>query len=86
MQYRLRSLVLLSAIGPPVLALAYWGIKFAMGGGLRIQIYLAFLALSVYCCIAGWSGLNQMLFGPTPMQSWQRFWRRKRRQRIRVRI
>jgi len=82
MRYRLGTLLILLAAAPLAIALAYWAIEFALGGRLKVQLCLAYEALSIYCCIALWRGLNRMVFGPSPAQSW----RRKQRRRIRVRI
>ncbi len=86
MRYELRSLLAWLTIAPLLIAIAYWSAEFARGGRLQVQVYLAFVALSVYCCVAAWRGINQMLFGPTALESWRCYWRRKRGRRIRVRI
>ena len=82
MRYRLRTLLILLAVAPLAIALAYWAIEFALGEPLKIQLYLAFCALAVYSWIALWQGLNRTVFGPSAAQSW----RRKQRRRIRVRL
>jgi hypothetical protein len=82
MRYRLRTLLIWVAVAPLLIALAYWAAEFALGGRLRWQLYLAYLAMSLYSCISAWRGLNQMLFGPTSAHSW----RQKTRRRIRFRI
>jgi Zn-dependent protease with chaperone function len=84
MQFRLRTLVLLTAIGPPLLAAFYWvaqwlgGNPIALGVGLLIALFAVF----VFGLIAWYHELQYMIGGPSASQSW----RRKQRRRIRVRI
>src|SRR3954463_2064347 len=81
MRYRLGTFLIYVAFAPLAIALAYWLLQFALGGPLRPQVYLAFMAFSMYCWMALWRGASNMLFGPTAGQSWRptKIWRRKRR-------
>jgi len=79
--YHLHTLLTWMAIAPLLIALGYWAIESRWEGDYVPGLF-GVVALSAYCCIAGWRGMNYMLFGPTAALSW----RRKKRQRIRVRI
>lgn len=84
MRYRLRTLVLLTAVGPPLLAGLYWtatwlgGQPIALGMGLLVALFAA----SVFGLIAWYYELIYMISGPNPAQSW----RKTKRRRFRVRI
>ena len=84
MRYRLRTLVLLTTVGPPLLAALYWvvlwlgGNPIVVGIGLLISLWAAF----VFGLIAWYHELQAMIGGPSAAKSW----RRKQRRRIRVRI
>jgi hypothetical protein len=84
MRYRLRTLVLLTAIGPPLLAALYWFVQWlggnpvAFGLGFLIALFAGF----VFGLIAWYYELQYMIDGPNAAKSW----RRKQRRRIRVRI
>ena len=84
MRYHLRTLVLLTAIGPPLLAGAYW-IAIWLGANplaFSIATVVAVLALWIAGPIAWYRLLAQLICGPEafgPMP-------RKSRRRVRFRI
>jgi len=84
MRYRLRTLVVLTAIGPPLLAGSYWAGKwlgsqpFVFGVAVIVALFAAF----VFGLIAWYRELLYMIGGPSPAKSWCRTQRR----RVRVRI
>ena len=90
MRFGLRTLMIVLALAPLAGALTYWACDFAFGGPLRMQVYSAFLigffGVSIYSCIAICRGVDCLLFGPSAIDSWRRYWRRKPRHRLRVRI
>jgi len=83
MQYRLRTLVLITAIGPPLLAGTYWAVRL-LGNpvALGLTTAVAMLAALVFGLIAWYHELVRMIAGPSAAKSW----RRKQRRKVRVRI
>jgi Zn-dependent protease with chaperone function len=84
MRFRLRTLVLLTAIGSPLLAALYWVVQWLGGNpiALGVGFLIALFAVFVFGLIAWYHELQYMIGGPSAAQSW----RRKQRRRIRVRI
>jgi hypothetical protein len=82
MRYHLRTLLFWLTVAPLVIALAYWAIQFALGQPMQPQLFFALLALGIYAYIDIWRGLDRLLSGPNPAQSWKR--KQRRRSRVRV--
>ncbi len=84
MQFRLRTLVIFTAIGPPLLAALYWFAQWLAGNPIVISVGLLVLhfAAFVFGLVAWYYELLCMIDGPSAAQSW----RRKQKRRIRVRI
>ena len=85
MQYRLRTLVLLTIMLPPMLATMYWSLELWRGHRLTPHaaalLAIAYLITSIAGPILWYHELMHMICGPSPA----RLLRRKRR-RVRVRI
>ena len=84
MRYRLRTLVILTTIGPPLLAGAYWAAKW-LGAHPVVFIILAvvaYLASWVIGPIAWYYELVSMICGPDPARPR----RRKKWRVVRVRL
>lgn len=84
MRYRLRTLVILTAVGPPLIAGTYWTAIW-LGGQpmvLGVAVMVALAAAWVFGLVAWYRELLHMISGPNAAQSW----RRRRRRRFRVRI
>jgi hypothetical protein len=84
MRYRLRTLVIFTAIGPPVLAALYWFAQWLRGNPVVLGVGLLVLlcAATVFGLVAWYYELLYMIGGPSAAQSW----RRKQKRRIRIRI
>ena len=84
MRYRLRTLVLITAIGPPLLAATYWTARLVGGNPIALGLTSAvgLLAAFVFGVMAWYYELLSMIAGPTAARSW----RRKQRRKVRVRI
>jgi hypothetical protein len=83
MRYRLRTLVALTAVGPPLLAGLYWGAKWVGGEPIvfGVGMLLLILAAFVVGLIGCYCELMYMVSGPRAAQTWKR-----KRRRVRVRI
>lgn len=83
MRYRLRTLVALTAVGPPLLAGLYWAAIWLGGQPIVIGVaaLLALLAAFVIGLVAWYFELTDMISGPRPAHTW-----RRKRRRVRVRI
>jgi len=80
MRYRLSTLVILTAIGPPLIAGAYWAATWVGANPVAFVIFA--MAMWVVAPVAWYYELMSMVCGPDPFQPS----RRKKRRRIRVRI
>jgi hypothetical protein len=84
MRYGLRTLVIMTAVGPPLLAGAYWIAKWAGADPVVFSLAAGSAALAVWVIgpIAWWHELVRMVCGPefVPYRP------RKTRRRVRVRI
>ena len=82
MRYRLATLVLLTAIGPPLIAAAYWtGQCFYAYPG--VPVLLALIAASILGPVACYRGLMRAICGPDLAAPSRR---RSRRRHIRFRL
>jgi len=84
MHYRLRTLVLLTAVGPPLLAWAYWTAQWI---GAHPAVFIVFamassVAMWVIGPVAWYYELVNMVCGPNPFRPS----RRKKRRPVRVRM
>jgi fatty acid desaturase len=82
MQYRLRTLHILLAIGPPLLALAWWTAQWFWAYPIMPMI-LAYVALCVFGHVACYRELMRMICGPYLVLPSRR---KKRRQVVRLRV
>jgi hypothetical protein len=85
MQYRLRTLALLTIVLPPLLATMYWSILWWRGHPphptLLVLVVLSHLVASLAGPILWYHELMYMISGPSPAQL-----ARRKRRRVRVRI
>jgi len=85
MQYRFRSLVLLTVLLPPLLAVMYWSWEWWHGHRPAPHVLILLVIAHVVASIAGpilwYRELMYMICGPSPARSW-----RRKRRRVRVRI
>src|SRR4051812_15512019 len=86
MRYRLRTLVILTAVGPPALALVWWSWLWLNGHRPHSTLLAVFLIADATAWIIWpflwWSELVQMVCGPDLLRPS----RRKKRRMIRVRL
>jgi len=85
MQYRLRTLVLMTIVLPPLLATVYWSFEWWRGHRLHptllVLLCIAWTIASIAGPILWYHELMYMICGPDPARQW-----RRRRRRVRVRI
>jgi hypothetical protein len=84
MQYRLRTLVLWTAVGPPVVATLWWVLQWMGSVPYRWLIPLMFAGMAswIVAPIVWYFELSSWVFGP----SFLKYKPRKKRRRTRVRI
>jgi len=86
MRYRLRTLVLLTIVLPPLLATVYWSIQWWRGQPLHPTLLVLLVIAHVIASVAGpilwYHELMYMICGPSPA----RLLRRRQRRRVRVRL
>src|SRR5438128_1128686 len=76
MRYRLRSLVLLTVILPPLLAAIYWSFQWWRGHPphptLLVLLVVTHLAASIAGPVLWYHELMYMIGGPSPARLWRR--------------